>query len=128
MKAKFTVIIVCLFALAACGSGDSSDFADDVPTQVTPTVSRVAPAAGKVGDTITIFGFGFSDIPPNNIVIIGGANIAATAYNLVPSPTATEIESLTATVPTGAAVGVDSVYLLVNENTSNTDITFTVTP
>ena len=121
------LILAVLFLAAACGSSGDS-FPDDVPTQLPPIVSRVAPATGPAGTVIQIFGFGFSDVAPNNVVIVGGEGFAADAYALVTPATATEIEVLTATVPAGTPAGVDSVAVVVYENVSNTDITFTVTP
>ena len=121
------VILSFLCCLAACGSADSG-FPDDVPTQLPPVVSRVAPATGPAGTVIQIFGFGFSDIAPNNVVIVGDEGVSATAYALVTPATATEIEVITATVPAGVAIGANSVAVVVYENVSNADITFTVTP
>lgn len=127
MKRIALIAVLCLW-IAACGSTKGSDYGDDVPTQLPPTVSRVDPATGPVGTVITIFGFGFSMAAPDNIVIIGTTAVSATAYTLLPVPTATEIESLTATVPADAAAGANSVTVLVGENASNSDIIFTVTP
>lgn len=121
------IAILCLIA-SGCGISGSSDYPDDVPTQLPPTVSRIDPAAGPAGTAITIFGFGFSEAAPNNTVIIGNTAVSATAYTLLPAPTATEIESLTATVPADAAAGANPVTVVVGENASNSDITFTVTP
>lgn len=124
----FKITGLALIALVSACGGAGGDFGDDVPTGAPPTVSSISPTVGQAGSAITIVGFGFSEIPPNNIVIIGGAAVAASAYNLVDPPTATDIESITALVPAGAAIGADSVVVLVNDNTSNQDVTFTVTP
>lgn len=120
------VIFFVLFLIASCGAGD--DYPSDVPTDSPPIVSRIDPNAGAPGDAITIFGLGFSIAAPNNTVIIGGAAVAATSYRLVDPPTSTEIEALTATVPTGAATGTSSVVVVVYDQTSNADVAFTVTP
>lgn len=120
------VILPVLLLIASCGGGNN--YPSDVPTDSPPIVSRVDPSAGAPGDSITIFGLGFSIAAPDNTVIIGGAAVAATSYRLVDPPTSTEIEALTATVPTGAAVGTSSVVVVVDDQTSNADVTFTVTP
>lgn len=99
-----------------------------MPTGTTPVVSTITPTTGPVGTVITINGLGFSDAPPNNIVIIGNIAVAAATYSLVAVPTATEIESLTATIPAGTTLGSNSIVVVVHENTSNSDISFTVTP
>ena len=132
MRIKATAAAAALFFLAfltGCGgSGADSGFPDDVPTQVNPLVSRVGPATGPAGTEITIYGMGFSISYPNNIVIVGDAATSATGYALVSPPTADEIESITAVVPNDAAPGDNSVYVVVYDNASNTDVTFTVTP
>ena len=127
MKRRLIVSILLLIALSACGS-TGGGLADDVPTGTIPIVSSIAPTTGPVGTVITINGLGFSDSPPNNIVIIGNTAVSAATYSLVASPTPTEIESLTATIPAGTTVGSNSIVVVVHENTSNSDISFTVTP
>lgn len=127
MKMKIFVILSVVVFSSACGASEGS-YPDDVPTQTSPLVSRVDPTGGSPGSQITIFGLGFSSAAPNNIVVIGGAAVAATAYTLIGNPTSTEIEALTATVPTGAAQGITSVAVVVYDNASNADVTFTVTP
>lgn len=109
----------------SCGSADEYD--SSVPTQLAPYVNRVDPVNGKAGDVITIFGFGYSVVYSNDIVTIGGAAASASAYNLLDGTTAGEIESLTVTVPAGVTVGTDSVFVTVFGNTSNANVTFTVT-
>lgn len=122
------LIIIVLVLAASCGSGAGSSFPSDVPTDLTPVVSRVEPNTGAVGDIITIFGYGYSTSTADNIVIIGAAAVSATGYALVDPPSPTEIETLTATIPEGVETGENSVAVLVYDNVSNQDITFTVTP
>ncbi|MFH0799473.1 MAG: IPT/TIG domain-containing protein [Pseudomonadota bacterium] len=125
-KLKKTAIIAYLVLLAACGGSSGSSFPADVPTKSPPVVSRVAPATGAPDDAITIYGLGFSSTPTFNIVIVGGAAVAATSYSLVDPPTANEVESITATIPADANVGADSIAVMVHDEVSNADITFTV--
>lgn len=120
------LIIACVLVFSACGS--SAPFSPNVVTELPPTVSRVDPATGPVGTVIQIFGFGFSVAPPENVVIIGGSGVSAETYDLIVNPTSDEIEVLTATVPTDAALGDSSIVVVVGEHTSNADVMFTVTP
>lgn len=125
MAIRWAIAFAAVIAAASCGEG-ADDFPSDVPTSTPPVVARIDPAAGAPGSVITIFGYGFSSTAEFNIVIISGAAVAATAYGLAEAPTATEIESLTAAVPDGAAAGDTSVVVMVHERVSNADIPFTV--
>jgi hypothetical protein len=90
-------------------------------------VNRIDPVAGKAGDTVTVFGLGFSTAAAYDIVTIGTSAASAGAYNLLDGSTAGEAESLTVTVPAGVTVGANSVFVTVLGNTSNANVTFTVT-
>ena len=111
-----------------CGSEDPFSLEESVVTQIQPVITRLSPATGTVGDTITLFGAGFSTVAQSNIVSIGGTSLSAESYSLVASPVGSEIESLTVTLPAGVTSGTTSVFVTVFEFTSNSDITFTVTP
>lgn len=112
-----------------CGSGnESTEINSSVATQSLPVITRISPVSGRTGDTITIFGFGFSAQPGINIVSVGTASTTASIYALVNPPTAGEIESLTFTIPTGATTGTHSVFVTVFENTSNANVQLTVNP
>lgn len=118
-----------LLSLSACGSGEPvDDFDASVATQAPPLVTRINPNNGRAGDTITVFGLGFSIAPGNNIITVGGSSTAATAYALVNPPAAGEIESLTFTVPAGATAGATTIFVTVLDNTSNNNVPFTVNP
>lgn len=121
-------VLPLAFVCVACGSGVPLDFDEAVPTQLRPIVTRVAPAAARAGDAVTIFGMGFTAEPAQNTILVGGATTVATGYALVSPPAAGEIEQLTFTVPTTATVGATTVSVFVFENGSNHDIAFTVTP
>lgn len=127
-RLSILISVLCLFSISCGSASDAVDYPSDVPTKSPPIVMSVAPSTGAAGDTITIYGVGFSSVPAFNTIIIGGAAIAATAYDLVPAPTSTAVEFLTAAVPAGAAVGADSILVLVHESPSNADTSFTVTP
>lgn len=116
-----------LLLIASCG-GSSESFAPDVPTNSPPIVSRVTPNSGNAGSEVTIFGFGFTISVPENIVVIGGTSTNATSYTLLSNPTSTEIEAITADVPNDAMLGEGPIYVVVHDNVSNADVSFTVTP
>lgn len=112
----------------SCGSDSSLTFDVSIPSQTSPFVNRVAPANGKAGDTVTIFGFGFSVESANNIVVFGSISTTALSYGVVSPAAAGEAEQLTVTIPAGATVGSNSVYVNVFENTSNSNVSFTINP
>ncbi|GAQ89759.1 hypothetical protein KFL_005590010 [Klebsormidium nitens] len=46
---------------------------------LTPNISSVSPTNGTIGDTITISGQGFSPLPSNNTVLVGGVRAQVTS-------------------------------------------------
>lgn len=125
MKFPVYIIVISVLLIAGCGAS-SHTFAPSISTQTYPVITRIAPAVGTAGDTITVFGSGFSSAAPLNVVIINGAETLANAYSLVAAPVGDEIESLTFIVPTGITAGTYGIYLDVLNNVSNTDITITI--
>ena len=119
--------IAVLLLVASCGGG-TTGYAPDVPTDSPPVVSRVDPNSGGAGTEVTIFGFGYTISVPENIVVIGGVATNATSYRLLSNPTSTEIEAITADVPTNATLGEGPIYVVIYDNVSNSDVSFTVTP
>lgn len=124
----FLLLASCFLLLSSCGSDSSITFDVSIPSQNAPIVTRVAPANGKAGDVIAVFGVGFSVEASNNVVVFGNISTTATNYGLVAPAAAGEVEQLTVTIPAGATVGANSVYVNVFENTSNTNISFTINP
>lgn len=133
--------VLVLTALAACGSVDlgesalSSEVNPSVATGIVPPViSTITPAAASIagGTVVTLSGYGFSSVPTANIITIGtgttSAATTATAYGLVSPATATDIETLTFTLPTGTPTGVQTIFVTVFNNVSNATLTLTVTP
>ena len=113
----------------ACGSGAVPlEFDESVPTQLAPIVTRLAPTAARGGETVTIFGFGFSAEAAQNILLIGGATTTAATYALVDPPVSGEIEQLTFIVPATATVGATTITVAVFDHVSNSDTAFTVNP
>ena len=115
--------------LLGCGSAatETAGFDASVSVQANPFINRVTPTSGRAGETITLLGFGFSNGAPNNVVTVGGAAATANGYALVASPTSSEIESLTFTIPIGAATGASNLFVTVFDNASNS-VSFTVSP
>ncbi len=66
-----------------------------------PTISSFTPKSGRVDSTVTITGTGFSEIPANNIVYVGGVKAtvsAATSTTLaVTVPSGTRYQPITVT-------------------------------
>lgn len=60
-----------------------------------PTITSFSPAAGKIGDVITIVGTGFSPVKSNNIIFFGAARSA--------TPITASETQLTVAVPSGAS-------------------------
>ncbi|MBI4366569.1 MAG: IPT/TIG domain-containing protein [Deltaproteobacteria bacterium] len=123
-------ILICVLFLCGCGSAlpPESELDPTIATFLDPILTRAAPIAGRAGDTITLFGFGFSVEHPNNLVHIGGTITPATSYALVNPAIAGEIERLTFTVPAAATVGATTVFLSVFDRASNNSVAFTVLP
>lgn len=128
MILKRLAIAVLPLLVASCGGGGTTEYAPDVPTNSPPVVSRVDPNSGGPGSEVTIFGFGYTISVPENIVVIGGVATNATSYRLLSNPTSTEIEAITADVPANATVGEGPIYVVIYDNVSNSDVSFTVTP
>lgn len=125
MKRLFTAALLAAIAMASCGG---VSYNPNVPTDSPPIVTRVDPNSGRAGDEITIFGLGFSIAYPENIVVVGNAPTGATSYSLLDNPTSDEIEAITFTVPADAEAGEGPVYVLVEGDSSNADVSFTVMP
>ena len=127
MILKRLAIAILPLLVASCG-GSTTGYAPDVPTNSPPIVSRVDPNSGGPGSEVTIFGFGYTISVPENIVVIGGVATNATSYRLLSNPTSTEIEAITVDVPANANVGEGPIYVIIYDNVSNADVSFTVTP
>lgn len=122
----FLRLLVAVFLLSV-GCGQLGDLFDStVPLQTDPYVTRISPVAATAGDTVTVFGYGFSDVAELNVVIIGASAVVATSYSLVTPPVAGEIEAITFTVPAGLAIGANSIYVDVLDNVSNTNVSITI--
>lgn len=124
----FFLIVPFLSGCGGTGSPDGLPTDSSVVSGVSPIVISVAPISGKVGDTITISGVGFSANAPANIVSVGNAATQAASWALLNPPANGAVESIAFTVPSGAATGSSGIFVTVFELTSNADVQFTVTP
>ncbi len=112
------------------GGGQSSPSYDAcVVTGLPPTISTITPTTASISaaTVVTISGYGYCFNFPSDVITIGTSATVATSYALVAAPTASDIESLTFTLPAGTPLGSQSVYVTVMGNTSNST-TLTVTP
>ena len=126
MRILFVVISLgCILGYAACG-GRGSVFSDDIPTETMPLIARVNPTTGPAGSVVQIFGIGFSEVPAQNVVIVGSIATTATDYALVAPPANDEIEKLTVTIPGTLSAGEHAITLLIHENPSNSNKTFVI--
>lgn len=128
MFAKIKIAVVAVFVIVV-GCGSSGDLFDaTIPSQVNPIVTRIDPTSANAGDTVTIFGIGFSAVPELNVIVMGSATTSANNYSLLPSPSGDEVESLTFVVPSGITPGTYPIYVVVVDNVSNTNVTITINP
>ena len=123
------LLFLALFPLlfTSCGGG-GPQFSDNVPTQSIPIVERLDPTTLSRGDTLSIFGFGYSFVPAENVITIGSASAVAESYTLINDPNPGEIEEITVTVPNTTPIGENTVFIIIGENASNSNLTITVQP
>ena len=118
-------IIAIIVMFAACGSG-SDGFDPTVPSQSPPIITQVVPATASPGDTVSLYGSGFSNEAASNIVVFGTSTLSASTWEMLPTPVGDESEAITFTIPTDAAVGTFDIYVFVIDNPSNTNLTLTI--
>lgn len=126
-------IVVWIFLLSTlltgCGSSSNTiDLDPSVATDLPTVLHRVDPATAHAGDTITLFGFGFSVAAAENLLVVGDTSAAANTYSLLATPATDELESLTVTLPTSLTPGDYALTLFVHETQSNDTVTLTITP
>ena len=124
MVSKYYKIIFSLFAastLLSCGGATITTIADGSA----PIILSTSPLSSSRGSMVTITGTGFSIVPQENVIIVGGASVPATNY--LASGTG---ESITFQLSDTTALGDQNLVVLVegaNGITSN-QITLTITP
>ncbi|PIR18224.1 MAG: hypothetical protein COV46_01000 [Deltaproteobacteria bacterium CG11_big_fil_rev_8_21_14_0_20_49_13] len=124
-KLFFFLFLIFSVTLLSCGSS-GTPFNSTVSTQAPPYVNRIDPAIVNPGDTLTIFGLGYSIVPGYNIVTFGDVSTVSENYFILTTPTSDEIESITVVVPANVPAGTQTVYVSVIGNTSNTNMSVNV--
>src|SRR3989338_6686404 len=122
------LVISTFMILIFMGCGVETSFSSSIPTQSNPTIIRTDPTTVSQGGVLSIFGFGFSIIPAENVISFGGITAPAESYNLTEGTTSGEVEVLTVTVPQDVEAQDYSILVIVNSVASNTDISVTVEP
>ena len=125
---RFWASVILILGSIGCGATTDIAFDPSISTQAPPFVARISPTNGQAGDTITVFGFGFSNAAAANVVTVGDAATEAATYSLVDPAVGAEIEKITFTVPTGAIIGSGTLFVTVFDETSNNNVAFTVDP
>lgn len=118
----YPILVVVALFMSACGTSSTTSSA--------PIITRINPTTATAGDTVTIFGWGFSAAAELNVVMISGTETLGDAgsWALVANPVGAEIESFTFIVPAGITAGTYPIYVYVAESNqvTNTDITITI--
>lgn len=115
-----------LLILIGCGD-DLPQLSPSIVTDELPLITRIAPTTARGGDTVAIFGIGFSNVPGENLVFVGEQLTQAATYALAPAAVGAELETLTFVVPANATVGDTTVRMMINNFGSNA-VAFTVSP
>ncbi|MBI3540790.1 MAG: IPT/TIG domain-containing protein [Deltaproteobacteria bacterium] len=120
-------IIRFLFILGACSLVSCShpfDFEENIPTGATPFLkSSVNPTTLKLGSKVDLAGAGFSVVPEENVVSVGGITTSASAYKINESGSETITVEIPATAPTG-----ETTLLVVVDGLPSNPMKVTVTP
>lgn len=124
MRRLACATLLCI--LIGCGD-DIPQLSPSIVTDELPLITRIAPATARGGDTVALFGIGFSNVPGETLVFVGNQLTQAATYALAPAAAGAELETLTFVVPANTAVGDTTVRLMINNFGSNA-VTFTVSP
>lgn len=117
MSFRALFLVICFFA--ACGSSSEANFSDHVPIPTEPFLARLDPEELQAGQNFSVFGFGFSIVPEENILFVADQTLNAETYSLVDPPNENEIEELTFTLPADTELGVQEMALVVLGHSSN---------
>lgn len=128
MRVRYIILLFAAFVCASCGSG-AAGTGGEVPSGSPPILTRVVPASGPIGTSITIYGVGFTLVPELNFVYIGSSMTQASTYAVInPQTTPGESEYIVATVGTDAVVGNNQELVVFVNGAVSDPITFSVTP
>ncbi|MDO8461888.1 MAG: IPT/TIG domain-containing protein [Deltaproteobacteria bacterium] len=125
--ANFVRFFALVVLTTAC-SEQGADFPETIISQSPPFLKKVDPAAVHRGDVLTLYGLGFSIVPEENNIRIGGIAVSASASSLNNPVVNDSPEKLTVTIPQGVADGEQAVSIFVIDQPSNGDLKVTVLP
>jgi hypothetical protein len=118
---KITFLFLLFFSTACGGSGgDSSN-----TTTTQPVLIAAVPNTAKAGDTVTLQGLGFSFTFNENIVLVGNETTQALSHQFINTTPGGANEEITFQVPPNAAVGGNTITVLIDGAVSNA-LPFTV--
>ncbi|MBI1909407.1 MAG: hypothetical protein HYS22_04480 [Deltaproteobacteria bacterium] len=80
------------------------------------------------GETLTLYGNGFSIAPAENTVILGNRSVNGSSYGLNDGTVEGAAEKLTVTIPNDLPDGEQGVTLSVLGNNTNSDLKITILP
>lgn len=130
MKKSFFLFIIT-FVLSACGS--DLGYPSAIATQSAPALLQIIPTSAAPGDTVAVYGLGFSVIPAANVLFLGETEIAASAYALNEDDALEAPEVLSFVLPDDIVADDYTVSLFVNYDNGNgvstsSNLNLTVTP
>ncbi len=117
-----------IILIASCGGSGSDPYPNDVPTHAPPLVTRIDPDSASPGDTVTIYGLGYSIIPEYNLITFGSVSAVADSYDFLDPPGDGEFEIITVVIPDDVEVGINPVMVTVHQTTSNDDVSIDIIP
>ncbi|QQR81061.1 MAG: IPT/TIG domain-containing protein [Deltaproteobacteria bacterium] len=121
MKILKVLIVACLGFLFSCGGARTTTVADGSA----PILLSITPLSVSRGSTVTLSGSGFSIVPQENVILLGGTSTPASNYI-----TNSSGEAITFIVPNNTPLGDQPLTVIVEgfaDSISN-PITLTITP
>lgn len=113
-------ILFSLFGVA-CGPADTTIALDPMPFLV-----RLDPSSAQAGDTVTIYGSGFS-VEEDNIVLLGSEVIVETDWDVADTGVDGEADQISFTVPDTTQSGEVALIVMIGDTTSNS-LSFIINP
>ncbi len=104
MRVAHLFIVLSLAWIAACGGARTTTVADGSA----PVLLSATPLTVSRGSLVTLSGSGFSVVPQENVVLLGGNASIASDYAVTASG-----ESITFMIPSNAALGDQNVSVMV---------------
>jgi hypothetical protein len=116
------LLVSFLFFGFGCGSVSESG-GSRIIGGGTPLLVSADPTEASIGSTVEVRGSGFSFVPAENILSVGGASVPASAYFIDDDGN----QVLSFEIPEDAPQGDQALFAIVQSNVSNT-LTMTVNP